>query len=313
MKGVDEYRCDVVKNIVRREDGAGLVVELEKSADIKADAVVAATGFTIPIIKPGLGVSWTERKDEIGAFREAVRNAKNIVVAGSGASGIDMAGDIRLHADVQGGAKVHLITSGKYVLGGSVSERNRRELTKVIENAPGMVLHNDRVVGDDFRTPSITKRTIQLKSGKTIDADVYVPAFASWLAGKYLGNIDGATSPNGMVLQNHKTLQCTAEPAIFAVGCGDIITKEGCLFVPKTEAQIKTVAQNVVAFVSGEELRDHKEGAPFTDHEILVVFGHGYHTGIMSDNAGMPESAFSAVVFHFHASCVRACRAVYRA
>ena len=180
-----------------------------------------------------------------------------------------MAGDIHLHADVQGAPNpphnLRKVCPWEGVLKGN-------ELTK-LRNAPGMVLHK-RVVGDDW-TPSITKRTIQLKSGKTIDADVST-AFASWLAGKYWATLT-ARLTDGMVLQNHKTLQCTAE-LHFAV-CGDIITRRVVCLSQKQKLRSRRSRRMLCSSPRGPA---STRKAPFTDHEyrrFWTWLPHRHHVG----------------------------------
>lgn len=286
VQGVERYICDCVTTV--KVSGEQLTVVTEKSGNIEADAVVAATGFHVPVLKPYLGMDWGERKNEIQKYRDAIANAKSIVVAGSGACGVHLAGDVRMFADVAGGAKIHLIVSGEKVLGKNCGESDRSLLTTTIRNAPGMVLHNDRVVGDDYKIPSCVKKSVQLKSGKTIEADVYLPSFATWNANLYLSGIEGAVAKNGMIKQDYTSLQSKVTPALFAVGCGDIAIKEGIVATPKIMAQAETVATNVQKFLARKPLINHKEGLPFAKHEVLVNFGHGYHSQVMTDDCGIP-------------------------
>ena len=117
-------------------------------------------------------------------------------------------------------------------MGKNCSNIDRALVTSAVRNAPGMVLHNDRVVGDDYRTPVIEKKTVRLKSGKTIEADVYLPSFATWNGDSYLSRSDGVLSENGMIIQDKRTLQSKAMPALFAVGCGDVVLEEGFVGLP---------------------------------------------------------------------------------
>ena len=286
VPGVNQYICDTVKYLTKVGDKVN--VGTESSGSIEADAVVAATGFHVPVVKPKLGISWSARKDELAKYRKAIAAAKSIVIAGSGACGLDVAGDVRILADIDGGTEVHLIVSGELVLGKNCSNIDRALVTSAVRNAPGMVLHNDRVVGDDYRTPSLKKKMVRLKSGKTIEADVYLPSFATWNGDSYLSRSDGVLSENGMIIQDKRTLQSKAMPALFAVGCGDVVLEEGFVGMPKIEAQAKTVAANVLKFLNKSPLVEHREGASFTKHEPLVHFGHGYHSHILTDDCGMP-------------------------
>ena len=286
VPGVSEYICDTVRSVTK--NGKKLSVGLtEGDRTIRADVVVAATSFHMPVVKPSVGMAWKDRKRELTAYREAIAKARDIVVAGAGSAGLDLAGDVRMF---NSGANIHLIVSdSKYVLHDRFGEGDRKMMTDVVKNSPGMVLHmNERVVGDNAYVPSFEPSTVTLKSGKTIEADVYIPCFVKWNGGGYLKSLSGATSPNGLVAQDHRTLQSKVNPALFAIGCGDIIEKEGWSGIPKLEAQAKTVSTNVLNFLMEKTLIDHKEGMSFSKHEPAVHFGHGFHTALLTEKCGLP-------------------------
>jgi thioredoxin reductase len=285
VEGVSEYKKDTVQSVARRD--SGFTVLTSDGTSINADVVVCATGFTIPMLKPATGAEWGARKEEIAELRRVLGSAKNVVVAGSGNAGVDFAGEVRQFVDTAGGCKVHLICSSDLVLNESFGAGDRQQLTDKIRRSPGMVLHTDRVTGD-FRTPSLSPSTVTLKSGKTIEADVYLPCFAQFVAGTYLSEIDGATLPNGQVAVDHESLEATAAKGLFAIGCSDIVQKEGHISMPKIEGQCKTVAANVLAHLVGSRSVVHKEGMGFTKHDLASNFGIGHHTQIHTEKCGCP-------------------------
>ena len=107
VPGVSEYICDTVRSVTK--NGKKLSVGLtEGGRTIQADVVVAATSFHMPVVKPSVGMAWKDRKRELTAYREAIAKARDIVVAGAGSAGLDLAGDVRMF---NSGANIHLIVS----------------------------------------------------------------------------------------------------------------------------------------------------------------------------------------------------------
>ena len=290
--GVHEYITDTVVSVEKNEKNNLLQVKLNNATgrNLTAVAIVCATGFTVPVLKPSIGAKWDARKDEMKKYRDAMKSAKNVLIGGGGSTAITMAGDARLFCDVENGAKIHIVMSEDTVLNDNYGQDDRKRVTTFIEKSKGVILHkNDRMVHDDFDQPSCEKnRKYILKSGKEINADVYLPCFAKWVAGNYLNNISGATKANGLVVVNHETLQSTVDPRIFAVGCSDLMEKEGWNGIPKIIPSCKTVAQNVLNYLNKKALIKHKTGLPGVKHEFYAHFGHGHFFHFNTDNCGMP-------------------------
>eukprot|EP00942_MAST-04A_sp_MAST-4A-sp1_P003241 g3241.t1 len=248
--GVHEYITDTVVSVEKNEKNNLLQVKLNNATgrNLTAVAIVCATGFTVPVLKPSIGAKWDARKDKMKKYRDAMKSAKNVLIGGGGSTAITMAGDARLFCDVENGAKIHIVMSEDTVLNDNYGQDDRKRVTTFIEKSKGVILHkNDRMVHDDFDQPSCEKnRKYILKSGKEINADVYLPCFAKWVAGNYLNNISGATKANGLVVVNHETLQSTVDPRIFAVGCSDLMEKEGWNGIPKIIPNSSTIHPTAV-------------------------------------------------------------------
>jgi NADH dehydrogenase FAD-containing subunit len=290
--GVHEYITDTVVSVEENEQLKTLTVKLKNyKKDLTAVAVVCATGFTVPVLKPSTGATWDARKDELKKYRDAMKNAKSVLIGGGGSSALCMAGDARLFCDVENGAKIHIVMSKDTVLNDTYGNDDRSRITKFVENSEGVVLHkNDRMAHDGYDLPSCEKNcTYTLKSGKKIVADVYIPCFAKWVAKSYLQNIDGATKENGLVVVNHDSLQSKVNPRIFAVGCSDLIEEEGWNGIPKILPSSKTVAINVLKYLNNDKsLVKHKTDMKAVKHEFYTHFGHGHFFHFNTDKCGMP-------------------------
>jgi len=86
------YKYGVAESV----DAVGKQVKLKDDSEpVSYDALIVATGFDIPLLYPRLGVSLQDRKVEIQKASDAIKKATNVVVAGGGIVGLELAGDIR--------------------------------------------------------------------------------------------------------------------------------------------------------------------------------------------------------------------------
>jgi NADH dehydrogenase FAD-containing subunit len=91
VSGVN-YKYAVVESVDTAAKEITIVGTQEK---VPYDALIVATGFNMPLVYPGLGVTIEERKKEVQKVAEAIKSSECIVVAGGGPVGIEIAGCIR--------------------------------------------------------------------------------------------------------------------------------------------------------------------------------------------------------------------------
>jgi NADH dehydrogenase FAD-containing subunit len=94
IEGV-EYVTAKVLDITKKEGGDGYSVKTSTGASIPATAVVVCTGFSSGLIKPAVGSLWEDRKKELDEHRKAIAAADNVIIAGGGAVGVDINGEVR--------------------------------------------------------------------------------------------------------------------------------------------------------------------------------------------------------------------------
>jgi len=83
---------DTSKKIVNL---AGDISSTEAAKQIPYDILIVATGFHMPLIYPGLGVTLESRMEEVRRVADVIAKANTCVVAGGGVVGLEMVGDIR--------------------------------------------------------------------------------------------------------------------------------------------------------------------------------------------------------------------------
>lgn len=230
---------------------------------IPYDALVVATGFTVPLVYPGLGVSVEERKSEVRRVGDAIKQAGCVVVAGGGLVGLELAGDIRIEYPDK---RVVLLTRGKVLGQWPESRRN-----KVEAQLKKMRIEVVGTSTDCPREPNLQAGNLKTGDGD-LAYDVYLPAFSLGPNTKFFEGEGVTESGTGRVDVN-EFLQSKACPELFAVGVSN--APAPFIGMPKLEAQWKDASANVVAMLSGKPLKKHKEGAPFMKLPPLVIIGHG--------------------------------------
>jgi len=264
--------CTYVNGIVTaiERTGDSFVVIVGGHDDIVADCVVVATSFAHPLTKPAVGVTWSERLEELDSFRKAIAEADNVLVAGGGIVGCEVAGNVR-DMLLKQSAKVIHVASGKQLLTDQFSSRERKMLTDYAKNLDRLELVLEDRVDGQSEAKVEKNASYQLKSGKTVIADVFIPSFASFRT-SFLP--EEAVNHKGEVKVDKKNLMSVAMPNMFAVGCND--NGEMCA-IPKINNQAVTVAKNIANIVKGTgETFVHKEGMPVIQAELVALYGKGY-------------------------------------
>lgn len=227
------------------------------------DALVVATGFAVPLFYPRLGVSVQERMAEVQNVGKAISAAACVVIGGGGPIALELAGDVRAHyAD-----KTIALVSRSGILPQWPDDKRQ----KVCDRLKKM---NIEVVSDAFdapKQPALEPGTITVGE-RQLNYDVYFPAFAQGPNTQFLQNVPGLLDSKGRIDVN-EFLQSKACPQVFAVGVSN--APEPCVVMPKLEAQWTSVAENVVAMLANQPLKQHKEGASFMKLPPVLLLGHG--------------------------------------
>ncbi|KAK0651950.1 hypothetical protein B0T16DRAFT_454363 [Cercophora newfieldiana] len=153
--------------LVRKNDGS--------EQTITYDELVIATGTSY---KDGLplkdGNSTEETKAALAEWRTRIDKAKSIVVAGGGESGVEIAAELGEEYASRRLKAVTLIVAGDLPLPPSAMTDVRETVKKELERLKVEVLNNSKVLGTKQEKG---KTIIELSSGKTLEADLFIPVF----------------------------------------------------------------------------------------------------------------------------------------
>ncbi|GMI49434.1 hypothetical protein ScalyP_jg8308 [Parmales sp. scaly parma] len=257
---------------------------------VPANAIICASGYSYPVLKPKLNQNFTSRQEELKEYFDAIKKANSVVVAGGGIVGLELAGEVlRLLDKADRDGVVKLVITGDYVLDSSYSKAERKFLTEKIRNTHNVdLITNEKIEGNKVYadknvkfdgSASIQHATYSMSSGKTIEADVF---FSAWPVPRtryleHLIKVGGAVDiwdESGDLIVNHKTLEAkNIRGCVFAVGCSDLRRREGNN-APKIKNQAKTVAHNVIESLIGYQMsKIHKGKSVRGVHKSAFMVG----------------------------------------
>lgn len=257
-----ETRCRGVTYVqgtvdkLEHEGSTGFAVTIGSKV-LHATAIVLCTGTSVPVMKPLVGQEEVSRLAELNEARMAIRSARRVLIAGGGAVGIESAGGVKelMRSD----AKLTIVMSEALPLTAAQPIWLREALAQQLAADGVELIANAKVLGslDYCAVPG----RYELSSGHAIEADVFLPLFTTCPTA-FLRHVEGATDSRGRLRIEPATLQSTALPGLFAVGCSDLTNQPGELLnVGRFGAQAQCAATNAVHHARGEELMRYQPAA----------------------------------------------------
>nr|BAE66642.1 hypothetical protein [Flammulina velutipes] len=239
---------------VEKEKTGGFVV-LDNGEKLPFYVLVVATGskWSGPVDFPSKPEDVTKW---ISEQRKKFKDAKNIVIAGGGSVGLELSGEIK---DIWPEKSVTIVHSQKKLLNSVYPDKFRDRAAQAYRPRTKLVL-DDQIPGE--LTPGAT--SVTTRNGKTITADLIVPAWGNKPNTALLSSLKDVLSPNGCV-KIRDTFQTQAYPDIFALG--DIIDVNEQKQAGKAQAHAGMVAANVLSYVQGQPLKQKYKGS----YELIVI------------------------------------------
>ena len=219
-------------------DHTARTVSVNLAADKTEDNIpyhtlVLATGASTPSPLHGLNTSDASvLRSNWNAFRTALPNAKSIVIAGGGPAGIETAGELGEYLNGRAGwftakpanpkCAITVVTSGAKilpVLRPNLAEKAEKHLAKVgVSILKNTTVEQITPTGAGTNHDELTsKSTLTLGDGRTMEADLYIPATGTR---PNTGFIDKALlTSSGRVETNSSTLRVEkAGLRVYAIG-----------------------------------------------------------------------------------------------
>ncbi|KAK3945016.1 hypothetical protein QBC46DRAFT_278287 [Diplogelasinospora grovesii] len=236
--------------IVAKNDGA--------SRTVNYDELVIATGSTFKEDMPFKLLSSTEEtKKALDTWRKRIDGAKSIVVAGAGATGVEVAGELGEEYAVTGKKEITVIVDKDLPFATKYLTGTREAAKKELEKLKVKVITNTKVT----RVLDGCRLELTSTDGKkqTIKADLFMPTFGVTSNTSFLPR--EMLDRNGFVKQT-TFLRAEGHDNIFVVGdAGNLQEPQG----KTADEQVVHLAKVIEAYVLGKQLPEYKpaEGIVF--------------------------------------------------
>ncbi|TFK64763.1 FAD/NAD(P)-binding domain-containing protein [Pluteus cervinus] len=237
----------------------GLVV-LEDGKEIPYSILVLATGTTWS----GM-LNFANSKEEItqhaNEWREKFSEAKSIVLAGGGAVGVELAGEIK---DYWPDKSVTIVNGQNLLFTDVYPDKWRKAVADQLKQ-----INVELVLEDHIDNAEIHDGQVETRKGKKISTDLVVPTWGGKANTQLVADSFGAeTLTKQGLVEVEKTLQVRNHPRVFAVG--DIISWSEQKQAAKCGAHATTVATNILSLVDEKVAATEYKGSM---EAILVSLG----------------------------------------
>ncbi|EKM54713.1 uncharacterized protein PHACADRAFT_185597 [Phanerochaete carnosa HHB-10118-sp] len=245
--------------------GKGGVLVLENGDRLNYAALVLATGSIWPGVAD-LEDSDKEVRETIKLWRERFAQAKNVVIAGGGAVGIELAGEI---IDAYPNTKVTLVHSGTRLLNDVYPDKFRKSMEQKVLSRGVTLINQDYI--DVFPEPLHTT-DIVTRGGKTIKGvDLVIQAFGSKPNTGVINTLGSDVLTEAGYVKVKPTLELQSHPGVYAAG--DIIDWRQQKQAGKTGGYASIIAPNIVSFLKGQPQEKVYKG---TSEKIVITFGRSH-------------------------------------
>jgi NADH dehydrogenase FAD-containing subunit len=280
-------------------DPATSAVRVSTGWVITCDVVAIAMGSSFKGDMPFNNLQSTEEtRTKLHAWASAVAAAKSIIVAGGGATGVEMAGELGQEYALSGAKEVTLIIDKDLPLASKfktdMRETAKRELEKLnVKIIPMSKVTN--VTGSGGKEGKTVELTMADGTRDTVQADLFIPTFGikpntSFMPAELLGN--------GGFINQTAYLRADGQQNIFVVGdAGNLQEPLG----KTADDQVLHLAKNLQAYLTGGVEEEYK---PLNKPLIAVTIGRKKGTGQLGN-----WKVWGLIIWWFKASSLGTCHA----
>ena len=199
----------------------------EPQRTIDYDTLVIATGSSFKEAMPFKNLTDTATtKDEIHNLRKKIAEARSIVVAGAGLTGVEVAGELGQEYGLAGTKEITLIADDALPLGPEARDDVRQTVVRELAKLKVKIVTNTRVVGATttpagkqslaLRTSDKNKNSKTDTAMTTLETDFYIPTFGVRPNTAFVPA--AMRDADDRVKVNRDTLQATGYANVFALG-----------------------------------------------------------------------------------------------
>lgn len=291
MEGVDNIVYGVATGVC---DGKISIETPEGNIEeLLFDYLVCATGFHIPTFTPEPGQDPIARRKEVEKMAQVLSDPeKHVVVAGGGAVGVEIAGDI-----LDGGNRnLTLVTAGDRLLLNQPEKYSKKALDQ-LESRGVKVMFGERVVSHSETTVAEPGKKLMLMTSyqETIECDAYLPAYARGPRTEWLTKAVGdAQLPFDLLddkslVRVDEYLASTVYPKLYVVGACNSIAEPPVM--ANMDSQAQCIAKNIVNDKSA------KYGGGMLKSEMFQPIGHKSHAFFVPEAFNCPICVSQCLCF----------------
>jgi len=225
---------------------------LDNGESVWYDVLVLATGtiWSGPLDFP---VADADVRAFINQSRKKYEAAREIVLVGGGAVGIETAGEIR---DTFPNKKVTIVHGGDLLLNNVYPKRFRRDVERRVRE------RNIDIILRDYIDAVPEDGTVGLRTRNGVvfpNADLTIPTFGGSPNTKFISSLGSDILDARGFVKVDCNLQVAGHPGVFAMG--DIIDWKEQKQATKVSSHISVVQKNIIAYLSGQEFKAIYKGA----------------------------------------------------
>ena len=241
-------------------------VTLADGARVEADYVVVATGS-------GNGSAFKPESDDIDVFRAEnarihglLNDASSIAIVGAGPVGVELAGEI---AHFMPDKTVTVISADAKLfpdfppkLGAGLQAKLKAAGVEVVLGRRAVDLKSQ---SEPFAGPLV------LDNGRSIDADLVIPAIGSRASSDLLRDLPGAEFDSAGRVKVDRWMRPSPLPNVFAAG--DVADNGDAMTIVAVSRQLPWLRKTLQALASGTKLETIKPYTPWSKVPILIPLG----------------------------------------
>ncbi|CEJ93689.1 hypothetical protein VHEMI09262 [[Torrubiella] hemipterigena] len=273
-----QYSTDVFELVLgsaRSIDDAANTVHIDlnngEARDLHYDQLVIATGSRLKSNVPlKLVGDYKASKQLFNTLQEKVGRANDIVIAGSGATGCEVAGELAAKYGKE--KRITLIISGKSPLANQpgIIDSVKTTIVNDLRKLNVTLIFNKRV---EESQDADTKTVVSLSDGSQITTDLYLPLFGIQLNTEFVPTtfLDDANN-----IRLDETHQVSGTKNIWALGdVGNLHSKQ----ITSTDGQIIYLASVLEQVALAKTELSPKPYKPSDKPMVFVAMGRKYATG----------------------------------
>ncbi|PYI30923.1 putative mercuric reductase [Aspergillus indologenus CBS 114.80] len=253
-EGAYTWVTGAVGRIVLGSAAGGGTVELEESGEeIAFEYLVVTTGAVAAGLPSRVGVRTKEEGMEmLRGEQERIRAARDVVVLGGGAAGVEMAGDVK---ERYPGTNVTLVHSRERLLNRGYGEGLSRRALDGLQALGVKVLLGERVVMDDQ-----LERTeeVKLESGQVVKCDCLVKCAGQRPNSGLVREVSPSSIAESGHIRVRPTLQLVDKACSRIYAAGDVIEADAVQNARGAFQQAEVVAKNIVRAIKGKTLVEYQ-------------------------------------------------------